>query len=75
MDMKTKLFRHFYGASAIGLAAWEATAYATHYRVPTVSTVTCRARHRHKRMTLLTVFVWTAGLVLHLARHEALSDG
>jgi hypothetical protein len=72
--MKTVLIRHFYGASAIGLAAWEATAYATRFRVPTVSTVTCRARHRHRRMTLLTVVAWTAGLVVHLARHEVLSD-
>ncbi len=75
MDMTTTLFRHFYGASAIGLAAWEATAYATRFRVPTVSAVTCRARHRHKRLTLLTVVAWTAGLALHLARHEALSEG
>lgn len=57
----------FYGACAIVLGFWEATAYVTD-SVPTV-TATCRRLHacpRRGRATRLAVLAWTAGLALHL---------
>jgi uncharacterized membrane protein len=68
------LHKHFYGASAITLGVWEAAAYATKHKIPTVSAATCKARRRHRKLTLAAVIAWTTGLVVHLARHE-LSDG
>ena len=70
----TWIRKHFYGASAITLGAWEATAYASGKRVPTVSAVTCKARRKNRLVTLLAVSAWAAGLIVHLARHE-LGDG
>lgn len=56
------LRKYFYATSAIGLGAWEATAYATKHKIPTVSTTICKARRRNRKLTLAAVIAWTSTL-------------
>lgn len=58
--------KHFYGAGLIGLGVWEAIAFASRGRVPTVSRTVGKCP---KRKTVLVL--WMAGAVVHIFRHKA----
>lgn len=56
--------RYFWGSCAIVLGSWEALAYASGERVPTV-TDACRFVRRHGVGQVLLA-AWLAGLAWHL---------
>ena len=60
--------KHGYGACAIALGAWEATAYLTG-RLPTVSTTYARCCERRRTVARLVFVLWAAGLYRHLDRY------
>lgn len=55
--------RHFYGTGLLVLGAWEALAFASRGRVPTVTT-TVRG-HPRRQVALLA---WMAGAAVHVLR-------
>ena len=58
-----RCFKQFYGWGLITLGAWEAVAFATRGRVPTVSRTT--KGHRRRQAALL---VWMCGAAVHVLR-------
>lgn len=57
--------KHHWGATVICLGVWEAAAFATAGRVPTI-TRTVRGATRRWRYTRLLVAVWLLALGRHL---------
>ncbi len=62
--------RHFWAVQAILLGAWEAAAFLTRRRIPTITTTVRRSRSRHRRLTHTIVLAWLVGLARHLLRQE-----
>lgn len=61
--------RFAWGLTAVGLGAWEATAFTTR-RCPTISVTIARARRRHERATRLAVAAFALGMLCHLYNYE-----
>lgn len=55
----------FWAANAIALGLWEAAAYGTRGRVPTVSS-TCRRAQRRCKLGTRVIVAWCFGLVRYL---------
>lgn len=58
-------FKNFWGLSASMLGAYEAIAYISNKRAPTISTWAARRRARK-----IGLVAWTLGLAFHIARHN-----
>lgn len=59
------VFKNFWGISASMLGTYEALAFLTNKRTPTISTWAARTRARR-----IGLVAWTLGLAFHIARHN-----